>query len=139
MTVSEAIINWLKEFNPDEYWKMKKIDTEQQSSHVDSYSLVREPVQNVKSYLSGRKVYTDHYTIQARLSCQTDADRIDNNGFGEALENWVKEKNLLGEYPNLTDAVVKSIDVTTPFYVGRTENNSYVYQMTIAIKYEKEK
>lgn len=139
MTVSEAIIKWLKEFNPADYWKMKKIDTEQQSPNVDSYSLVKEPVQNVKTYLSGKKVYTDHYTFQARLSSGTNEDRIDNNGFGEALENWVRDKNSLEEYPELTDAVVKSIDVTTPFYVGRTDNNSFVYQMTIAIKYEKEK
>lgn len=40
MTISEAIIKWLKEFNPAEYWKMKKIDTEQQSPHVDSLSLI---------------------------------------------------------------------------------------------------
>lgn len=139
MTVSESIIKWLKEFNPADYWKMKKIDTEQQSPNVDSYSLVKEPVQNVKTYLSGKKVYTDHYTFQARLSSGTNEDRIDNNGFGEALENWVRDKNSLEEYPELTDAVVKSIDVTTPFYVGRTDNNSFVYQMTIAIKYEKEK
>lgn len=139
MTVSEAIIKWLKEFNPAEYWKMKKIDTEQQSPHVDSYSLAKEPVQNVKPYLSGKKVYTDHYTFRARLSSSTPEDRIDNNGFGEALENWVRKKDSLEEYPELTDAVVKSIDVTTPFYVGRTDNNSFVYQMTIAIEYEKEK
>lgn len=139
MTVSEAIIKWLKEFNPAEYWKMKKIDTEQQSPHVDSYSLAKEPVQNVKPYLSGKKVYTDHYTFRARLSSSTPEDRIDNNGFGEALESWVRKKDALEEYPELTDAVVKSIDVTTPFYVGRTDNNSFVYQMTIAIEYEKEK
>lgn len=139
MTVSEAVINWLKEFNPAEYWKMKRIDTEQQSAGVDSYSLVKEPVQNVKAYLSGRKVYTDHYTIQARLSGSTNEDRIDNNGFGEALENWVREKNSLGEYPVLADAVVKGIDITTPFYVGRTESSSFVYQMTIAVRYEKER
>ena len=139
MTVSEAIIKWLKEFNPTEYWKMKKIETEQQSPHVDSYSLAKEPVQNVKTYLSGKKVYTDHYTFRARLSSSTPEDRIDNNGFGETLENWVRKKASLEEYPELTDAVVKSIDVTTPFYVGRTDNNSFVYQMTIAIEYEKEK
>ena len=84
MTVSEAIIKWLQEFDPEEYWKMNSIDTEMQSSKPDSYSLVKAPVQNVKTYISGRKVYTDHYTIQARLSNQTNADRIDNNGFGEA-------------------------------------------------------
>lgn len=139
MTISEAIIAWLKQFNPAEYWGMNKIDTELQSAQVDSYSLVKAPTQSVKAYISGKKEYTDHYTIQARLSSQTDAERIDNNGFGEALENWVREKNLEKEYPFLTGASVKSVDITTPFYVGRTESNNFVYQMTIAIKYEKEK
>ena len=139
MTVSEAIINWLKTFEPAEYWRMKNIDTEQQSPKPDSYSLVRAPVQNVRTFVSGKKVYTDHYTIQARLPNQTNEDRIDNNGFGEALEGWVSDKNALEEFPDLSDATVKNVDVTTPFYVGRTDDNSNIYQMTIAIKYEKER
>ncbi len=139
MTVSESIIEWLKTFEPEEYNGMKHIDTEKQSAKVDSFSLVREPVQNVKAYLSGRKEYTDHYTIQARLSNQSNEDLIDNNGFGEALEKWVWEKDGKKQYPALTDATVQNISVTTPFYVGKAENNNYVYQMTIAIKYEKEK
>ena len=118
---------------------MKAIDTEQQSPKPDSYSLVRAPVQNVKAYVSGRKVYTDHYTIQARLPNQSNEDRIDNNGFGEALEGWVNEKNNLEEFPSLTDSTVKSVGVTTPFYVGRTDDNSNIYQLTLAMKYEKEK
>lgn len=134
MTVSESIIKWLKNFE-----SVNKIDTDQQSAKVDSYSLVRAPVQNVKSYLSGKKVYTDHYTFQARLSNQTDPDRIDNNVFGEALTDWVREQNTQGNYPAIPDAVVQSVDITTPFYVGRTGDNSNVYQMTIEIKYEKER
>lgn len=139
MTVSEAIIQWLKEFNPADYWRMKKIDTEQQSAGVESYSLFKEPIQNVKTFLSGRKVITGHYTIRARLSSRSNEDRIDNSGFGEALEDWVMEKNAAGEFPALSGAVVKSIEVTTPFCVGRVDDNTFVYQMTIAIKYEKEK
>lgn len=139
MTVSESIISWLKEFDSAENSGMNRIDTEQQSSKVDSYSIVRAPVQNVKSYLSGNKVYTDHYTFQARLSSQTDPDRIDNNEFGESLEVWVKEQNINGNFPKIADATVQSVSVQTPFYVGKTGDNSNVYQMTIAIKYEKER
>ena len=135
MTVSQAIIKWLKEFDPAEYRRMQKIDTDIQSAEVDSYSLVKEPVQNVKSYMSGKKEYTNHYTIQARLSSKPDSDRINNSGFGEALENWISKK----EFPDLSDAVVKAIGVTTPFYIGKTAENNSIYQMTIAIKYEKEK
>lgn len=139
MTISESIISWLKEFETTENEKMNQIDTEQQSPKVDSYSLVREPVQNVKRYISGRTIYTDHYTFRARLANQTDGDRIDNNAFGEALETWVREKNKKEEFPVLSEAKVQEIGITTPFYVGRTESHNSVYQMTIAIKYEKEK
>lgn len=139
MTVSEAIIKWLKTFEPEAYSRMKSIDTDIQSARVDSYSLVKEPVRNVKTYLSGKKVCTDHYMIRARLASQENRERIENNGYGEALERWVEEQNRIENYPVLENAVVKQIDVTTPFYMGRTETNNSVYQMTIAIKYEKEK
>lgn len=139
MTVSEAIIEWLRGFNPEEYGKMKQIDTELQSAKVDTYSLAKAPVQNVTTFLSGAKKYTDHYTFNARLSSQSNADRIENNGYGEALENWVREKDDAGEFPALPNATVQSIGITTPFYAGRTEDNSFIYQMTIEIVYEKEK
>lgn len=139
MTVSGAIIKWLKTFDPIEYWKMKQIDTEIQSTTVDSYSLVKEPVRNVKSYVSGRKVITDHYMIQARLSSQTNADRIENNGFGEALEDWVSEQNKAKNFPQIPDAKVQNISVTTPFCLGTTDTSNSIYQLTVAIKYEKEK
>lgn len=138
MTVSESIIKWLKDFNPSDYWKMKHIDTDIQAAKVDAYSLVKEPVRNVKSYMSGKKVYTDHYTLQARLSSRTNSARIDNSGFGEVLETWVSEKNKKCEFPQLSDGKVTGVSVTTPFYVGRTETNDSVYQMTVALKYEKE-
>lgn len=139
MTVSEAIIAWLKKFKFDEDDGMERIDTERQSSEEDTYSIVRTPVQNITTYLSEGKLYTDHYTIQARLSSQTNADRIDNNGFGEALEQWVWEMDEKGIYPDVPNAEVQSVAITTPFYVGKTNDNSYIYQMTIAIEYEKER
>jgi len=135
MTVSEPIINWLKSFGDR---KMKKIDTDMQSPDEYTYSLVKEPIRNVKAYISGRKVYTEHYTLQARLPSYYEPDRVDNHGFGEALENWVAEQDAKEAYPAIENAKVKGIDVTTPFYVGETTEHNSVYQMTIAIKYEKE-
>lgn len=138
MTVSEAVIEWLKGFNSDEHQKMNPIDTDKQSAEVDSYSLVKEPIRNEKSYITGRKEFTDHYMIQARLSTQTNTERIENNSFGEALEGWVMEQNQKKNFPVLADATVKEVSVTTPFYMGKTETNNSVYQMTVALKYEKE-
>ena len=84
MTVSESIIKWLKIFNPEEYWKMKHIDTDLMHGDVD-YAVVKEPVRNIKTYLSGKKVITEHYMIAARLPNITNDDCIDNTGFGEEI------------------------------------------------------
>lgn len=137
MTVSEILIKWLEKFD-SEYGKLEKIGIEVQSSGMYSYSLVKAPVQNVKAFLSGRKIYTDHYTIQARLPNQSNADCVDNNNFGESLENWVRAKEESKEYPTAAGVQVRHIAITTPFYAGRSQHNSFVYQMTIAIEYEKE-
>lgn len=131
MTVSESIIKWLLEFD------MKCISTDIQKSDA-GYSLAKEPVQNVKAYLSGRKEYTDHYTVRARLPSQTDADRIANNDFGERLSEWVRKRNAMEQFPEIEDAAVNEIGITTPFYMGVTSTNDSIYEMTIAIKYVKE-
>ena len=137
MTVSESIIEWLKTFDPEEYWKMKQVDTDIQSAKVDSYSLVKEPVRNEKTYVTGRKVITDHYMLRARLSSQENTDCVENNGFGEALEDWVSEQNRIKNFPRIPDATVQHIGVTTPFYMGKTATDNSIYQLTVAIKYEK--
>lgn len=137
MTVSEAIIKWLKGFDAATK-KMKSIDTDIQRENDYSYSLVREPVQNVKAYLSGKRVYTDHYMIQARLPSRYNPECVSNNTFGEALEKWVREQNRAGNYPLIEGALVRDISITTPFYAGKTSTENSIYEMTIAIKYEKE-
>ncbi len=137
MTVSESIIEWLKTFDPEEYWKMKQVDTDIQSAKVDSYSLVKEPVRNEKTYVTGRKVITDHYMLRARLSSQENTDCVENNGFGEALEDWVSEQNRIKNFPRIPDATVQHIGVTTPFYMGKTATDNSIYQLTVAVRYEK--
>ena len=138
MTVLEAVIKWLKSFNPEEYWKMKHIDTDLMHGDVD-YVVIKEPVRNVKTYLSGKKVITDHYMIAARLPSATNDDCIDNSGFGTALEDWVLEQDKTKNYPQIPGVKVTQIGVTTPFVAGKFETGNIVYQMTVAIKYEKEK
>lgn len=136
MTVSESVIRWLKGFDAS---RMKNINTDMLTSDVKSYALIKEPVQNVQSFLSGRKVITDHFTLMARLSGKTNSTRIDNSGFGESLEGWISEQNSVGNYPVVEDAKVQKVSVTTPFILGKSEENDILYQLTIAIQYMKEK
>lgn len=137
MTVSGAIIQWLKRFNPTELWKMGKIDTDLMHGDVD-YSLVKEPVANVKKYINGSEVHTEHYQIRARLDCQTNNDCVDNEEWLEALTLWIDRCNKAGDFPSLADVKVQQIGIATPFYMGKNEENKAIYQMTIFIRYRKE-
>lgn len=137
MTVAGAIIKWLKTFNSEEYWQMKHIDTDLMHGDVE-YSVIKEPVKNVKTYLSGKKVITEHYMIAARLPSTTNDDCVDNNGFGSALEEWVENQNSNKNLPVIDGATTQKVTVTTPFCICRTETNNSIYQMTVGITYVKE-
>ena len=135
MTVSQAIIKWLLSFN-SEYGNMSGIDTDIIKGTAASYALVKEPVQNKKKDILGNVTYTDHYQLAARLDSQTNSDRIDNVAFLEALTEWILEKDKAKDYP-VIEGTVEKIEVTTPFYLGKTDGDNSIYQLTIAIKYSK--
>lgn len=138
MTVLNSIIQWLNTFDPKQYERMEEISTDVLEARINSFSVCKEPVINKKKYVSGKEVVTEHYTLNALLSCFDDAERALNNEWGELLERWVEEQEKEENYPQLEGKTVKHIEVTTPFCMGRTRENESIYQMTIAIKYEKE-
>lgn len=138
-TVSNAIITWLKTFNPADYGKMKSIETDILPAKAESYSLAKEPIINKRTSISGKVTATEHYTLMARLTSQTPSDRRENVEWGELLEEWVTDQNRSGNFPAIHGAVVRSVSVTTPFCIGNVAGTSdSVYQLTISIKYEKE-
>ena len=132
MTVSQSVIAWLGEYDAG------NISTDIQPAKVKTYSLVKEPIINKKAFVSGKVRFTEHYTLMARLDSQMDSSRIENSVWGESLESWVEEKNKKREFPELEGATVQNVAVTTPFYLGKSEANESIYQLTISITYEKE-
>nr|DAV69618.1 MAG TPA: Minor capsid protein from bacteriophage [Caudoviricetes sp.] len=137
MTVSQAVINWLLTFD-SEYGKMTGIDTDIIKGTTASYALVKEPVQNKIEDILGNVTCTDYYQLAARLDSQVNSDRIDNVAFLEALTEWIREKNKAKDYPVIKQGTVEKIEVTTPFYLGKTDGDNSIYQLTIAIKYKGE-
>lgn len=133
MTVAQSVIEWLLQYDQE---KMKSISTDIRPAKVNSYALVKEPVVNVKKFVSGAKMVTEHYVLLALLDSQDNADRKENTAWGDQLEKWIEEKCALKDFPEVTGAEVKSVEVTTPFYVGSKEStNESMYQLSISIKY----
>lgn len=137
MTVSQAVINWLLTFD-SEYGKMTGIDTDIIKGTTASYALVKEPVQNKIEDILGNVKCTDYYQLAARLDSQVNSDRIDNVAFLEALTEWIREKDKAKDYPVIEQGTVEKIEVTTPFFLGKTDGDNSIYQLTIAIKYKGE-
>lgn len=135
MTVSGAIIAWLKTFNPTEYWKMHKINTDVMHGNVD-YALVKEPVRNVKKFISGTEIITEHYQLRARLDSVNDNDSVDNNAWLEALTEWVEQQNKARMYPDVSGT--QEIGIASPYYLGRSEDKKALYQLTIFIRYRRD-
>ena len=138
MTVLNSEIDWLKTFNPDEYLKIKSIDTDILAARPNSFCLAKEPIINRKKYISGKVIATEHYTLSALLPSFEDQERIANNKWGELLEKWVYEQDKEQSFPVIEGITFKKIEITTPFYSGKTLENESVYRMTLSIKYEKE-
>lgn len=138
MTVSESVIAWLKDFEPEGFGKLQSIDTDMQSTAVSTYALTKGPEHSSRTYLSGRKEYTIQYRFSARLSNANETQRVQNSAWGEALEAYIEENNKIGNLPVLKDGKLISIKTLTPFQVEKAEADSSLYQMTMEIKYVKE-
>lgn len=89
MTVSQSIIKWLKEFSPE---SMKHIDTDRMRSNVN-FALVKEPMTNVRKYISGVEIHKDYYQFVVRLDTQTDKSCIENGSWMEQLTDWIEDRN----------------------------------------------
>lgn len=136
MTVAESLKTWLMGFNTDTR-RLRAINTDLLSAKVEEFAIIKEPTVNRKVNVFGDEEVTAHYTFMARLPNDTETDRVDNSSFGEEIEAWIAEKNSNKEYPDIPGYTVTEITVTTVFYAYETNEHNSVYQMTVALKYEK--
>ena len=138
MTVSQAIIQWLKTFVPEDARKIKHIDTDLMHGDVN-YSLVKEPTTEIRRFLTGSEMHKEYYQIRVRLNSLTNTDCVDNGAYMEALTAWVDAQDKAKNFPDLgaPGITVKSIRVSSSFYLGATQDNKAVYMMTICIEYFK--
>ena len=129
MTVSEALINWLTEYDSSD------IDTDLLGASTASYALTKEPTINIKRYLSGRTERTEYYQFTARLDSQLDEERKLNSEWLENLEKWIEEQKANNKMPTIEGARVRDVFISTGYYLGQNAEDNSVYSLTIGIKY----
>lgn len=136
-SITEGLIAWLESFNPEDGKAMTSINTDVQPAKPNSFSVAKEPMENVRTFISGKSIVTGHYTLMARFPSTSEADRKRNAKWGEMIDTWVRAQSVARNYPDI-GAKVLSVRISTPFYLGETDNQIGLYQLTISIQYEKE-
>ena len=95
MTIIESIVQFLNQYEKE------KIGVDKLGSSTMSYSLMKEPQENVQRFISGLEVHTDYYQLAARRDAASEADRIANNAWGQGIAEWISQREQAGEYPAL--------------------------------------
>lgn len=101
------------------------------------FALVKEPMTNVRKYISGVEIHKDYYQFVVRLDTQTDKSCIENGSWMEQLTDWIEDRNRNRNFPDIQGGTVKTVGVSSPFFMGENGQNEALYQMTIFIEYKK--
>ena len=64
MTIIESIVQFLNQYEKE------KIGVDKLGSSTMSYSLMKEPQENVQRFISGLEVHTDYYQLAARRDAE---------------------------------------------------------------------
>lgn len=138
MTISECIIEWLSEYQKMEF---AECAVDQIEAEDGTYAIFKTPNKNITEYTDGSQLITEYFQLVARKSTQLDSERVNNQQMLVDLENWVEEKNMEEDYPDLSKAgklICMNINVSDSNSIVSQEDTSAIYQLSIAVQYLKE-
>lgn len=139
MTVSECVKEWLSLYpNLD----ISDMATDFIEGDADSYAIYKSPNKTVDRFNDGSCMVTEYYQFFARQSTMMDTERISNQQLLADLEAWVEDKDYNEDYPDLSgvgNLRCEEISISGSAAITSQENDSAIYQVTIAVRYLKER
>lgn len=139
MTVSECLRDWLT--NYDEL-NIADIATDFIESDEGSFSISKSPNKSEINYVDGSKLITEYYQFFARRNTQLDDERVENQQVLSDLEEWVEERNMEEELPNLSQIgklTCQEVEITNSATITSQDDDDAIYQITFSIQYLKER
>ena len=137
MTISKAVANWLKEYD----MKPVRIDPDQVGYGADSLGIFKSPNREVKEHQDESYQITEYLQLFVVRDSQEVRDREESDEWLENFTYWVDDKRYSGDFPDL-DAHRKVLDIWmsgTPYMMEAREDNTSVYQLSLGIKYLRER
>ena len=133
-SVSEAIVTWL--YTNTTISVDKTIDTDQLATEAAAYGLYKTPQTVIKPFIDGSRDITAYYSFLARQKSAQEATRKASQSWLEALEAWVRGKNMASDLPALgTGRTCNYVGIANSYALQSTEEQDAVYHLTIAVNY----
>ena len=135
MTIGEGLIQWLYGFGDIEAEDL--IQTDRLDGTVGSYGLYRQPTREETVFIDGSRDVSCYYLLLARRAVKADVSRIGNQAWMESLEDWVSQRNRLGDLPHLgARRTCNSVGISITAYMAEEqETGTAAYQLTVRINY----
>lgn len=133
-SISEAIVTWL--YTNTTIAVDKTIDTDQLAAEAAAYGLYKTPQTVIKPFIDGSRDITAYYSFLVRQNSAQEATRKASQQWLEALEAWVRSKNMTQVYPTLgTGKTCNYVGIANSYALQDAVESDAVYHLTIAINY----
>ena len=136
--MDRAINNWLLEYD-----KIKEIaemiHTEELPDEVETLALQRSGIEELPlRYINDKGWYRQYqYVLLLKSNSEDDLQRLDNLDWLDDLSNWIHQKNILRDYPELKNMQVKKVSCANAITYETSEDGSistYYLQLYFDIK-----
>lgn len=133
MTISKYIVDFLK------LYEDIKINTNHLAAGADQYGVFRSPARTISQNICGSYTITETFTFYASQRSISDAERKEDDEWLEDLMYWIDDYSFNYEYPEIDkDRTITNIQCTGTPSEFSDDDNGIIYQVTLAVTYERE-
>ena len=136
--MDKLINEWLLQYD-----KIKEIaemiHTEELPDEVETLALQRSGVEELPlKYINEKGWYRQYqYVLLLKSSSEDDLQRLENLDWLDDLSNWIHQKNIARDYPELKNKKIKKVSCANALTYETTEDGSistYYLQLYFDIK-----
>lgn len=139
-TIGQCLTEYLKRYEGMDFSDILTDFIKSPEGGISAYSLYKTPERSETEFQDGSRQITEYYNLFARRPTQEDDVRIENNASLDEFSEWIEEKELEEDYPELPDGMTAlEIGISDSASITSQEDTSAIYQVTIKLTYLKER
>lgn len=134
MSRTSGVVDWLSACPFLD--KIEAIDVNQLSPDLEALGVYKQPTRTVTELIDGSAIINEIYYLLFRQPAQLAQERLSSEEYLEKVEGWIEDQNWAENFPQIGSAV-HDVEVVNTFYMMDRDDDEAVYQLSIAITYER--